>query len=643
MADPGLSLIRIVAPVPVDREQAEQLAAKFARHCGLAAYEYVVEQDPDLIGGLVVFAGGFRYDYSVKGQLGRIAAQLKSSKPIDFRSFDFDVSSVIRSSLEDSLSQFTETPMAPDGKSDMAAVQPVAVSYAGEEEEGGTLGFRLRKALSRFTASTTVDEIGEVLEAGDGIVRVSGIDNCLSHELVEFENGSFGLAMNLEESTAGVVLLGDPAGVHQGTVCKRTGRTVDVPVGMGLLGRVLDPLGAPLDGQGPLPVSGYRPIESPAPSVVDRQTVDTSLHTGVTAIDALTPIGRGQRELIIGDRQTGKTALAVDAILNQRGKGVYCLYVAIGQKMSTVAAVVNLLRERGAMDYTIVVVASASAPASLQYIAPYAGCAMAEELMLKEKADVLVVYDDLTKHAQAYRAISLLLRRPPGREAYPGDVFYLHSRLLERAARLSASLGGGSMTALPIVETQGGDISAYIPTNVISITDGQIYLETDLFFSGQRPAINVGLSVSRVGGAAQSKAMKKVAGPLRIRLAQYRELEAFSQFGSELDEETREQLRTGACLLEILKQPQGAPIPMEEQVVSLYLATQGVLTPLDREDIQGFLAGYMDFLRSIHPDVLAGIAATGDFGAEAGAVIQAAFAEYHQLWSADRERYGTEG
>jgi F-type H+-transporting ATPase subunit alpha len=456
-----------------------------------------------------------------------------------------------------------------------------------------------------------------------------------------FTGQAYGIAMNLEEDRVGIVMLQQDSSIRQGMICKRTGTTVHVPAGKALLGRVVDPLGNAIDGMGPIITDNRRPIEFPAASIIDRQPIDQSMHTGITAIDAMTPIGRGQRELIIGDRQTGKTALAIDAILNQHGKNVSCIYVAIGQKMSTVASVVNILQARGAMEYTTVVVASASATASLQYIAPYAGCAMAEELMYEDHSDVLIVYDDLTKHAQAYRAISLLLRRPPGREAFPGDIFYLHARLLERSARLHQRLGGGSMTALPIVETQSGDRSAYIPTNVISITDGQIYLESELFFSGQRPAINVGLSVSRVGGAAQTKAMKKVAGPLRINLAQYRSLEAFSQFSSELDDDTRIQLKTGERLMEVLKQPQYAPLAVEDQVIMLYLANKGVLVDLDKEDIREFLEDYLRILRGKEEGVLTEIAKDGLLTDQAAAIIDRVVAEYLPRWIAEHEDYGT--
>ncbi|MHB8963084.1 MAG: F0F1 ATP synthase subunit alpha [Saccharofermentanales bacterium] len=500
----------------------------------------------------------------------------------------------------------------------------------------------LFEKFAGYQMNAAVDEVGVVISTGDGIAMVSGIANCKSNEILMFAQNSYGIAMNLEEELIGVVLLGAADSVTEGMMCKRTGRTIDIPVGKGLLGRVVDPLGNPIDGQGPVVFSNKREIESPAPSIIERRPVTIGLQTGILAIDSMVPIGRGQRELIIGDRQTGKTAIAIDTIINQKGKDVFCVYVAIGQKMSTVVSVVNSLRKAGAMNYTTVVVAGASAPASMQYIAPYAGCAIAEELMYNEHADVLIVYDDLTKHAHAYRAISLLLRRPPGREAFPGDVFYLHSRLLERAARLNEAAGGGSITALPIVETQGGDISAYIPTNVISITDGQIYLESELFFSGVRPAVNVGLSVSRVGGAAQTSAMKKVAGPLRINLAQYRELEAFSQFGSDLDEATRNQLIKGRNITEILKQAQYSPIPTEEQVVILYLANTNRFAAFDKEDIKLFYKMFSDYVKSIHPEIFDTIRETKAFSEDTQKLVNETFAEYLQIWKAHSEDYGTD-
>ena len=437
---------------------------------------------------------------------------------------------------------------------------------------------------------------------GDGIARASGLSNCMAGELLEFEDGSYGMAQNLEENSVSVVLFGSGENISEGQLVKRTGKVVSVPVGEGMIGRVVNALGQPIDGAGPITAAEYRPIESPAPGICERKGVNQPLQTGIKAIDSMVPIGRGQRELIIGDRQTGKTTIATDTILNQKGKDVICIYVAIGQKRSTVASLVENLEKNGAMAYTIVVAATASEASPLQYIVPYSGCAMGEYFMYQGK-DVLIIYDDLSKHAVAYRALSLLIRRPPGREAYPGDVFYLHSRLLERAARLSDKLGGGSLTALPIIETQAGDVSAYIPTNVISITDGQIYLETEMFNAGFRPAINAGLSVSRVGGSAQIKAMKKIAAPIRVELAQYRELAAFSQFGSELDASTAEQLAQGARIKEILKQPQYKPMPVEKQVIIIYAATKKYLIDIKIEDILRFEAELFDFIDTRYPEI----------------------------------------
>lgn len=438
-------------------------------------------------------------------------------------------------------------------------------------EEISTL---IKSQIEQYKTDIDVVEVGTVIEVGDGIARVYGLENVMSNELVEFPSGVMGLAMNVEESNVGVVILGPYYDIREGDQVKRTGQIMQVPVGEALIGRVVNPLGIPVDGKGPIATTEFRPVEGKAPGVMDRKSVHEPMQTGIKAIDAMVPIGRGQRELIIGDRQTGKTSIAIDAILNQKGSGMKCIYVAIGQKQSTVAQVVETLRRKGAMEYTIVVTAAASDPSPLLYIAPYSGCSMGEYFMYKGE-HVLVIYDDLTKQASAYRELSLLLRRPPGREAYPGDVFYLHSRLLERAAKLNDELGGGSLTALPFIETQASDVSAYIPTNVISITDGQIFLEADLFNAGQRPAINVGISVSRVGGSAQIKAMKKVAGSLRLDLAQYRELQAFSQFGSDLDKATQARLNRGARMMEILKQGVNQPLPVEQQVVSLYTAVKG--------------------------------------------------------------------
>ena len=464
-------------------------------------------------------------------------------------------------------------------------------------------------------------ETGTVILVGDGIARAVGLEKCMSGELVEFENGAYGMAQNLEENSVSIVLLGDEEGIKEGSVVKRTGRVVSVPVGEAMIGRVVNALGQPIDGKGPIEAKEYRPIESPAPGIIERQSVSVPLQTGIKAIDSMIPIGRGQRELIIGDRQTGKTVIATDTIINQKGTGVICIYVAIGQKQSTVAQLVNTLEENGAMDYTIVVSASASELSPLQYIAPYAGCAMGEYFMAQGR-DVLVIYDDLSKHAVAYRALSLLIRRPPGREAYPGDVFYLHSRLLERAARIAPEYGGGSLTALPIIETQAGDVSAYIPTNVISITDGQIYLESDLFFAGQRPAVNVGLSVSRVGGSAQTRAIKKTAGTLRIDLARFRELEVFTQFSSDLDKATQQVLDHGKRLLELLKQPQYCPMSVSRQATLLYVATQGLLDDVPLEKISTFTSTFMEQMEAEHSDVLQGIEETGSLSGVAAETIR---------------------
>ncbi len=454
----------------------------------------------------------------------------------------------------------------------------------------------IKEQIENYDSETAEENVGYVLQSGDGIARIYGLRDAMNGELLVFENGEAGMAMNLEEDNVGCILLGSDREIKEGMKVKTTGRVLSVPCGDELIGRVVDPLGKPIDGRGPIHTDAVRPIESPAPGILQRKGIDTPLQTGIVAIDAMTPIGRGQRELIIGDRQTGKTAIAIDTIINQKGKDVICVYVAIGQKASTIASIQNTLKNYGAMDYTLIVASTADQSSTVQYIAPYAGCAMAEYFMYQEHKDVLIIYDDLSKHAVAYRAVSLLLKRSPGREAYPGDVFYLHSRLLERAAKLSDDLGGGSLTALPIVETQAGDISAYIPTNVISITDGQIFLETELFYSGQRPAINVGFSVSRVGGDAQLKAMKQIAGPLRLNLAQYREMAAFAQFGSDLDETTRNQLAQGERLYECLKQPQYSPMEVEDQIVMLYSAVNGYLMDVKKEDVREFNAGLIKFV-----------------------------------------------
>ncbi|CAM4494527.1 F0F1 ATP synthase subunit alpha [Paenibacillus sp. FSL H7-0942] len=496
-------------------------------------------------------------------------------------------------------------------------------------EEISTL---IKSQIEQYKTDIDVVEVGTVIEVGDGIARVYGLENVMSNELVEFPSGVMGLAMNVEESNVGVVILGPYYDIREGDQVKRTGQIMQVPVGEALIGRVVNPLGIPVDGKGPIATTEFRPVEGKAPGVMDRKSVHEPMQTGIKAIDAMVPIGRGQRELIIGDRQTGKTSIAIDAILNQKGSGMKCIYVAIGQKQSTVAQVVETLRRKGAMEYTIVVTAAASDPSPLLYIAPYSGCSMGEYFMYKGE-HVLVIYDDLTKQASAYRELSLLLRRPPGREAYPGDVFYLHSRLLERAAKLNDELGGGSLTALPFIETQASDVSAYIPTNVISITDGQIFLEADLFNAGQRPAINVGISVSRVGGSAQIKAMKKVAGSLRLDLAQYRELQAFSQFGSDLDKATQARLNRGARMMEILKQGVNQPLAVEQQVVSLYTAVKGFLDEIPTGDVTRFEGEFLAFMESSHPEILASIRDTKELTADNENALKGAIEKFRKSFA----------
>jgi F-type H+/Na+-transporting ATPase subunit alpha len=485
----------------------------------------------------------------------------------------------------------------------------------------------IREQIGSYAVDVDVAEVGSIISIGDGIARVHGVENAMAGEMLEFPHGVFGIALNLEEESVGAVLLGEYTNIKEGDLVKRTGRIISVPVGDELLGRVVNALGQPIDGKGPIVTKQFSPIERLAPGVVDRQPVKEPMQTGLKAIDAMVPIGRGQRELIIGDRQTGKTAVAIDAILNQKDTGVICIYNAVGQKQSTVAQVVRTLEEADAMRYTIVVAATASDPAPLLYIAPYSACTFGEYFRDSSR-HALVVYDDLSKHAQAYREISLLLRRPPGREAYPGDVFYLHSRLLERAAKLRNELGGGSLTALPIIETQAGDLSAYIPTNVISITDGQIFLESDLFNQGVRPAINVGNSVSRVGGSAQIKAMRQVAGTLRLDLAQYRELAAFAQFGSDLDKATQAQLTRGARLVEILKQPQYVPLPVERQVALIYAGTNGYLDNIALTDVRAYEVGLYQFIETRHPQVFRTIAEKKQLDDQIKASLDAAVKEY---------------
>ena len=490
----------------------------------------------------------------------------------------------------------------------------------------------IRSQIENYENKIEASETGVVILVGDGIAKASGLDNCMAGELVEFPDGSYGMAQNLEENTVSIVILGSDQGIKEGDTVKRTGKVVSVPVGQGLIGRVVNALGEPIDGKGAITAESYRPIESPAPGIIERQHVSRPLQTGIKAIDSIIPIGRGQRELIIGDRQTGKTTIATDTILNQKGKDVICIYVAIGQKRSTVAQVVENLARGGAMEYTIVVSATASELSPMQYIAPYSGCTMGEFFMHQGK-DVLVIYDDLSKHAVAYRAISLLIRRPPGREAYPGDVFYLHSRLLERAAQLSPELGGGSLTALPIIETQAGDVSAYIPTNVISITDGQIFLETELFNSGIMPAVNPGISVSRVGGDAQIKAMKKVAGSLKLLYSQYRELQSFAQFGSDLDADTKERLALGERIVAVLKQKNNSPKEVAQQVCIIYAVTHGYLHSIPVEKVPEFEQRLEEHMANFHADVLEAIRSTGKLESDTEAALKAALDELVKQFS----------
>ena len=562
----------VAAPGQLTEEQIARVEGKFSELLGQEV-SLSLRVDPSLIGGLRVEIDGRLYDGTIKKQLTIT-----------------DGNEEVDSSSEAGF-EWLEKLGASDKKSGGIS-----------EEELNELEKRVRR-MTAFRTRAEVVPSGSVLSVGDGIAHVSGLSGCRNNELLRFEGNKFGIAFNLESDNVGVILLDKTGGIEQGSHVEGTGRVVSVPVGEGLLGRVVDPLGRPIDGKEPIRAKRYRPVETEAPPIIERGAVNTRLQTGYIAVDSMVPIGRGQRELIIGDRQTGKTAIAVDTIINQKNTGVICIYVAIGQKASTIASVQKTLEENGAMEYTTIVAATASDTAPMQYIAPYAGCAMAEEFMYNGR-DALIIYDDLSKHAVAYRAISLLLRRPPGREAYPGDVFYLHSRLLERAAKLSDRLGGGSMTALPIIETMAGDISAYIPTNVISITDGQIFLESELFNAGVRPAVNGGLSVSRVGGNAQTKAMRKVSGQLRLDLAQYRELAVFAQFGSDLDNATRDMLSQGEKLTELLKQGQYSPVPMAEQAVLLYVMTRGLATNLDVKQIADFKVKFIEFLRARYPQIL---------------------------------------
>ena len=580
-AQGGMECVMTCARQP---DEATQEAVRKAA-CKLRGAQNVVLQikiDPSLLGGFVLDIDGVTYDRSVKGRLDRLARGMETAPG------------------EDTLDQ---------------------------------LAAQMKDALSGSAGDTMATETGRVIEIGDGIANVSGLRHAVYGERVEFENGTAGLILDLRRKRTGVVLMGSAEGLTEGSLVRRTGRPADVPVGEALIGRAVDALGRPIDGLGPIECTETRPIEHEAPGVVSREPVTQPMQTGILAIDAMVPIGRGQRELIIGDRQTGKTSIATDAILNQKGKDMICIYVAIGQKASTVARLREMLKKHGAMEYSIVVSATASELSPVQYIAPYAGCAMGEYFMSKGK-DVLIVYDDLSKHAVAYRTLSLLLRRSPGREAYPGDVFYLHSRLLERACRLTKEYGGGSMTALPIVETQAGDVSAYIPTNVISITDGQIYLESGLFFSGQRPAVNVGLSVSRVGGAAQTRAIKKTAGTLRIDLARFRELEVFTQFSSDLDAETRQALDHGKQMMALLRQPLCAPMSVARQAVILYIATSGLLADVPLDKVSGFAQDFVDLLEREQSALIQEINDTGALSGAATEQIRTTLQSYKEQVSA---------
>lgn len=623
--------LRIETAGDISEERLVRFAAKFAELNEIEDYRLIVEPRPDLIGGFIIYFQGSRYDYSIRGQLNRIGSFIKQTRSFDANedgsaalSKEEFPATKIKEDLADALELFPE--------SHKISIDNLEISNLGDAE----LDKRVEDA---FLFQEHRDEVGKVASISDGVASVTGLKNCMANELIEFSSGATGIAMNLEKSKVGVVLLTGEDTVVESMSCKRTMTTCSVPVGMGLLGRVVDALGHPIDGKGVIRYTEERPVESPAPTIIQRAPVNTPLFTGITAIDALTPIGRGQRELIIGDRQTGKTSIALDAIINQKNEDVICVYVPIGQKMANIVATAGLLEKHGALDYTVVVAASASESAAMQYIAPFSACAIAEKFMYDYHKDVLIVYDDLSKHAQAYRAISLLLRRPPGREAYPGDVFYLHSRLLERAAKLSDELGGGSITALPIVETQGNDISAYIPTNVISITDGQIYLSPELFFSGQRPAVNVGLSVSRVGGAAQTKAVKKVAGPLRISLAQAREMASFSQFGSDLDENTQLQIKRGVVLNEVLKQERFSPLTMASEVVLLYCATSDKFNFLATEDIYEFYSALFNEIKVRHPNILEELTDGKVFTDEIKNEIDSAYEEYKAEFLTEHEEY----
>lgn len=587
---------KLESAAKLDEQTLHSIKKRFETLTG-EEINFKTEVNPSLLGGFIVTINNKIYDNSIKSDLGRLKEFINEEDKVLFNELEA-------------------------GKTD------VKLDFNYEEFKEAT-----QARLNEYVKPVTT-EVGTVTYSGDGVVHVEGLEGCKYGELLQFENNAYGIVMNLSKESIGAVLLNNADEVSTGTTARNTGTVVQVPVGEQLLGRVISPIGIPLDGKGKISSNKYRAIESPAPAIMDRQQVKQPLETGIMSIDSMIPIGRGQRELIIGDRQTGKTAIAIDTILNQKDKNVFCIYVAIGQKASTISSLVQTLEEQGAMEYTTVVASTGSDTASMQYVAPYAGCAIAEEFMHSGK-DALIIYDDLSKHAVAYRAMSLLLRRPPGREAYPGDVFYLHSRLLERAAKLSDKNGGGSITALPIIETMAGDISAYIPTNVISITDGQIYLESELFNSGIRPAVNVGLSVSRVGGSAQIKAMRKVAGRLRLDLAQFRELAVFARFASDLDKATKEALDQGTRLTEVLKQGQYTPYPMASQVMLLYVAVNKYLLGLPIEKVKKFNEGLLDFVEKKYPDVRIAINNTGDLSDDSITKLRSAAEEFLETFAKD--------
>ncbi|HBQ64344.1 MAG TPA: F0F1 ATP synthase subunit alpha [Clostridiales bacterium] len=615
-----MAVMTVSSAIPLEQHQLDRIRDKYRGDtpADRIILKHILE--PALLAGFKVSFGGKTYDFTVKGRLESIRRKASGMSRME-EVLDQDAPFNWLENMDFSMDR---------------AEQEAKLQAQGEEEipaDAGVeqMGEIFRSKIEGLAFGPVLREEGTVRKSYDGIAQVSGLEGCMAGELLEFENNVYGMALNLETDYIGSVLFGNERNVVEGSAVRRTGRPVEVPAGSAVLSRVLDPLGRPLDGKARIKPEAFRSIENPAPSILDRKMVDKPLQTGIMAIDAMVPIGKGQRELIIGDRQTGKTAICLDAIINQKDKDVICVYVSIGQKASTVASVVDTLERFGAMEYTVIIASNASDAPALQYIAPYSGCALAEYFMLDLHKDVLIVYDDLSKHAVAYRTMSLLLKRPPGREAYPGDVFYLHARLLERAAALNDERGGGTMTAIPVIETVAGDLSAYIPTNVISITDGQIYLESDLFFSGQRPAVNVGLSVSRVGGTAQRKAMRKVAASLRIDLAQYREMSVFAQFGSDLDKVTRDRLKQGERLVETLKQQQYAPMAMEEQVAVLYAAVNGYLMPYPVQMVSRFNQGFVKFVRDKRPEIFRSIAETGELTGTAIQMLDNALEAYQKV------------